>query len=411
MRAVLALALFLALAAPARASTAEVLVGYECGTDQPCNRYGGGWSWAIVDYTAAPGEANRLTVANHGQTLVLTDPAATITAKAPCVSIDAHTASCDAGKPTFSADLLTVQLGDRDDTATIAPGPVPTGWLEGGAGDDVITGGSEDDTLVPGKGADRLDGGDGVDELNFGALHHPVTVDMAAGRTSEADRFTGIEAVRGGDRADRLLGGPGQDALYGGLGDDRLSGRGGKDELYGENGADRLSGGGDDDYLNGDPPQRDDGRPYIRLSPDVLYGGRGNDQLTDTGGANRMYGGPGSDGLTGGAGPDRLLGGRGTDDLRGHRGADRLSGGPGPDVVEGGPGADRLSGGSEADRLVGGPGADRLFGGSGPDDLFGIDRSRDRLDCGRGHDHAWFDAKDRLQACESLRRGGYTPFR
>lgn len=356
MRAVLALALVLALAAPARASTAAIDVGYECETDQPCDRYGGGWSWAIVNYVAAPGEANRLTVASNGQALILTDPAATIRAGAHCVSIDAHTASCDAGKPRFSADQLTVQLGDRDDTATIAPGPVPTGWLEGGRGDDVLTGGPEDDALVPGPGTDRLDGGDGVDELNFGALHHPVTVDMAAGRSSEGDSFTRIEAARGGDRADRLIGGPGPDKLYGSSGDDVILGRGGDDLLSGDTGADRVDGGRGDDTLVGDNPPADPiDLPRILLSPDVLRGGAGNDTLTDVGGANRMYGGPGSD------------------------------------------------------RLVGGLGADRLFGGPGADVLRARgDHRRDRADCGRGRDRATIDAKDAVHACETLRPRGYT---
>ena len=158
MRAVLIAVLFLVLAAPARASTADISFGYECESDLPCNRYGGGWVWAIVGYVAAPGETNRLTVANNGQALILTDPGATITARAPCVSVDAHTASCDAGKPQFRADRLTVQLGDGDDTATIAPGPLPPGDLHGGAGDDVLTGGRGDDWLDPGRGTDRVGG-------------------------------------------------------------------------------------------------------------------------------------------------------------------------------------------------------------------------------------------------------------
>jgi Ca2+-binding RTX toxin-like protein len=392
MRAVLALGLFLALATPARAATAEVDVGYECDPETPCDRYGGGWVWAIVNYVAAPGEENRLSVASNGQALILTDPGATINARALCVSIDAHTASCDAGKPQFSADMLTVQLGDRDDTATIAPGLVPPADLHAGAGDDVLTGGREDDALDPGRGTDRVDGGAGADTLNYAALHHAVTVDVAAGRSSEADSFTGIEAVRGGDRADHLAGGPAHDELFGAGGDDVLTGRGGDDLLSGELDADHLDGGPGDDTLKGDEPAADPlDVPRVRLSPDVLRGGAGNDTLIDPGGRNRMEGGTGDDLLSGGRDEDRLFGGSGSDFLLGRGGPDRLTGGSGKD---------RLRGGSGADWLFGGTGVDGLFGGSGSDRLAARDGRRERVECGPGRDRARADAGDHLHRCE-----------
>jgi Ca2+-binding RTX toxin-like protein len=414
MRLALALLLLLALPAAAHASTAEIVIGDTCGGDAACSKYNGGQPRPIVTYSGGPGEANRLTVGRDGSSLTFSDPAATVTAKAPCVSIDAHTASCDDGQPEdLGMDGLAVLLGDGDDSVTVAvPEPVMTTLLSGGDGDDVLIGGDEYDTIDPGPGGDRVDGGAGVDTLSFASRRDGVTVDLATSRTSDDDVLSSVEIVRGGDGPDHLLGGTGHDELWGGAGNDVLSGRGDKDLLSGGPGADHVDGGPGDDTIDGDPRQGDGYyTPHIRLSPDVLRGGRGNDQLSDTGGANRLEGGPGADGLSGGAGPDRLIGGRGTDGLRGGRGADRLSGGAGTDVIEGGAGADRLSGGSGPDRLVGGTGADRLLGGSGRDQLFGIDRSRDRLDCGRGRDHAWFDGKDGLHACENLRRGGYTPFR
>jgi Ca2+-binding RTX toxin-like protein len=83
----------------------------------------------------------------------------------------------------------------------------------------------------------------------------------------------------------------------------------------------------------------------------------------------------------------------------------------------GGPGADRLFGGSDADVLIGEGGADRLVGGPGPDGLIGrsggdriaaVDGARDEISCGKGRDTARIDAKDRVHACEILRRRGYT---
>jgi Ca2+-binding RTX toxin-like protein len=414
MRTTLVVVLFLALAAPARASTAEIVIGDTCDGDVACSKYNGGQSRPIVTYSGAPGDANRLTVGRDGVSLTFSDPAATITAKSPCVSIDAHTASCDDGMPAeLGMDGLAVLLGDGDDTLTVAvPEPLMTTLLSGGDGDDALTGGAEDDLIDPGPGADRVDGASGLDTLSFASRPDGVTVDLATSRTSDGDVFASIERVQGGDGPDHLLGGPRHDELYGGSGDDVISGRGGDDSLTGELGADHLDGGRGIDVLDGDPMQGDDYyAPRFRLSRDVLRGGPGGDTLFDSGGDNLLEGGTGPDMLSGGSGRDRLVGGPGDDYLLGHRGADRLSGGAGRDVMEGGAGADRLSGGSLPDRLVGGLGADRLFGGPGNDSLFGIDRSHDRLECGHGHDHAWYDGKDGLHACEILRRGGYTPFR
>jgi Ca2+-binding RTX toxin-like protein len=372
--------LVLTLAAPAHASTAEIVFG-STGDPSP-----------VVTYSGAPGEANRLTVATDGEALVLTDPAVTVTAKAPCVSIDAHTASCDSGRRPFGYDGLTVRLGDGDDSVTIATGLGAVTVLDGGAGDDVLSGAQESDIFHPGPGSDRVDGGAGDDWLDFSSRRHGVTVDIAAGRTSGADSFASIKTVRGGAGPDRLLGGSGRDLLFGGAGDDVLSGRGGKDVLYGDLGADRLEGGGGHDYLSGDrrPGDGPDAPPRVRPYPDVLLGGRGDDVLLDPGGANRLSGGPGADVLFGGAGPDRVFGGPGDDDLRGRRGADRLSGGTGRDYLDGG------------------SGVDRLFGGGGNDKLQARDHSADRADCGHGRDQAVVDAKDLVHACEVVRGRGYT---
>ena len=67
-----------------------------------------------------------------------------------------------------------------------------------------------------------------------------------------------------------------------------------------------------------------------------------------------------------------------------------------------------LAGEGAADRLDGGPGRDALHGESGRDLLLAIDGRRDRVACGAGHDRARADARDRVQACERVRRGVYT---
>jgi Ca2+-binding RTX toxin-like protein len=355
----------------------------------------------VVTYAAAAGEANRLTVSRLGDQWTLSDPGAAIAVGDGCRSVDAHTAACTAANGPEPVFAFSAQLGDGDDALTVAGPLLVRGFTDGGPDDDTLTGGPDSDTFDGGPGADRIDGGGGnFDTLTFAGRPTPVTVDVGAGRTSDGDTFAGIEGVDGGDGADRLLGGPGADTLGGGPGKDEIFGRGGDDELEGGLGADRIEGGPGADQAAGDPPQGDDYyTPRIRLRPDVLRGGAGDDTLTDSGGANLLEGGSGDDLLEGGSGPDRLVGGSGADWLNGHRGADRLSGGAGRDEMRGGSGADRLSGGA---------GVDRLIGGSGPDRLLARDRSADDVNCGRGRDRATIDAKDSVHACERLRGGVYT---
>jgi len=64
-----------------------------------------------------------------------------------------------------------------------------------------------------------------------------------------------------------------------------------------------------------------------------------------------------------------LFAGRGDDDIAGKAGNDMLNGGNGNDMIWGGSGNDNLSGGNGADLLVGGFGADHMSGGSGNDVL------------------------------------------
>ena len=372
-----------------------VVIVDSCGSDVACNKYDGGHGVPVVIYLAAGGESNRLTVSRAGDEWTLADPAAPVTVRDDCRSLDAHTATCTAASQLEGTPAFSARLGDGDDTLAIAGGLGVRTSLEGGDGADTLTSGDESDTFFGGPGADRIEGLPG-DTLSFADRREPVTVDLAAGTTSDGDTVRGIERVEGGKGADRLLGGPGADTLLGGGEDDVISGRGGRDTLSGELGADRLDGGAGEDRLRGDPPQGDGYyTPRIRLRPDVLRGGPGDDTLTDSGGANRLEGGSGDDLLEGGSGADRLIGGSGADWLSGHRGADRLSGGAGRDEMRGGSGGDRLSGGAAVDRL---------FGGSGSDRLQARDRSADRADCGRGRDRATIDAKDRVHACEEIRQ-------
>ena len=96
-----------------------------------------------------------------------------------------------------------------------------SGYLNGGAGDDV---------LIAGGGYAILDGGDGADTLTGGAQYTDMT---------------------GGAGNDTLTAGAGGGILRGGLDDDHLLGNAGADVLNGGQGADWLAGAGGNDSLNG----------------------------------------------------------------------------------------------------------------------------------------------------------------
>ncbi|MBW7947653.1 MAG: hypothetical protein H3C60_14780, partial [Sphingomonadaceae bacterium] len=144
-----------------------------------------------------------------------------------------------------------------------------------------------------------------------------------------------------------------------------------------------------------------------------VFGGAGDDVLTDSGAGAALYGGAGDDTLAagpggayfdGGAGGDTITGGDGDDVIEGgeHRGTagpegddDTIDGGGGNDVIRGGAGADTLSGGDGDDiidhagraeervpaeerrfdwHVDGAP--DRLDGGAG-DDIYNVDSAGD----------------------------------
>ncbi|HEY2056645.1 MAG TPA: calcium-binding protein [Solirubrobacterales bacterium] len=82
------------------------------------------------------------------------------------------------------------------------------------------------------------------------------------------------EILRGGAKAERLVGTSQDDLIYGLGGDDVIFGRGGDDRLFGGAGADRISGG---------------------PGADQIYGGAGNDRLSGGTGRDHIYGGSGDD--------------------------------------------------------------------------------------------------------------------
>jgi Ca2+-binding RTX toxin-like protein len=163
--------------------------------------------------------------------------------------------------------------------------------LLGGAGDDLLTAtasiivdsnsGSE-----PSEASNSLDGGDGNDHL----------IASASARGPGASASNDLSGGQGDDvlTATAIAGASGSNSLSGGEGDDRLTATGWTNTLDG--------GAGDDVLLVTGAP------PFVEGGPSELFGGEGDDVLTNFHGAPGLLdGGAGSDVLRGGPGDDTLI--------------------------------------------------------------------------------------------------------
>jgi RTX calcium-binding nonapeptide repeat (4 copies) len=157
-----------ALTAGSAAASQLSLVGHFGGS--------GAGSW-VFDYSGDPGENNAVTVAQNSGGLVMTDPAAQITASRPCSAATPNIGACvfqfDPLNVKESCCGLQLRLADGDDTATIADhATVYAGdgndRITGGVGGDDLWGGNGNDSLssVPGYGGDIFYGEAGDDSIN-----------------------------------------------------------------------------------------------------------------------------------------------------------------------------------------------------------------------------------------------------
>ena len=228
-----------------------------------------------VQFLAAPGEVNTVTVTNDAQTFIINDSTADVSAGAGCFNVDAHTVQCYTDHE-WELDLTLLDMNDTLSVQTQA--------------DLFVTAG----------------GGDGADHLS-----------ALSGRVSFGGE-KGVDTMTGADQNDYMEGGPGADVLRGGAGRDDLNGDAGADTIYGASGRDWLNGGDGADQL------------YGGADNDTVYGGGGADHARGGGGADRIYGGNNitpdptdrGDWLYGGAGGDLLFGGPGLDHLFGGIGSD-----------------------------------------------------------------------------------------
>jgi hypothetical protein len=242
-----------ALPAPANAATARA-VGSPLGA--------GVTPKVSLEYVAAPGERNRLTLAPPpgagGGEVDLRDPSAVISPGPGCERIDDHAVRCSprllvgpTGPAPAGFDEITARLGDGADEARAQSGVEVGLTIEGGPGGDTLAGGDGPDTFVEtGESArDDIDGEAGSDTLDYAGRRRAVSVDLSRGRGADGDRVQGIENVAGGRGRDRLTGSARANLLDGQGGDDVLTGRGGRDTLIGGGGRDVLSGGSGEDTL------------------------------------------------------------------------------------------------------------------------------------------------------------------
>ncbi|MFG2128427.1 calcium-binding protein [Streptomyces sp. NPDC048751] len=225
-------------------------------------------------YKAAPGQTNNLTVSGkvvpRGEweadyVLTFRDRYDITLATPECTypsPSDHKVAECAVPAPLGSddSDIYDVDLGDRDDTATIPADNSAYAAIHGGAGNDVIKG-SGASVLYGEAGDDRLDGGGGVWGLgSFGGPGNDTLTNCryechgGAGNDSLTGAADEIEnTLYGDDGNDTLHGRTGDDVLYGGKGNDKLYGEQGNDVLYGNSGNDVLYGGAGRDTLSGGP--------------------------------------------------------------------------------------------------------------------------------------------------------------
>jgi hypothetical protein len=144
----LACALLLwALALPASALGASAAVGID----------------GRLTYTADAGEANTVAVDVSGSDYVVTDTGTgvQVTPGNGCApGAGPNQVSC----PSMGVTAISVDLGDQNDSVTIAPAITTATSLLGGPGNDVLRGGGGSDSFDGGDGDDQISSRDGVSE-------------------------------------------------------------------------------------------------------------------------------------------------------------------------------------------------------------------------------------------------------
>ena len=256
---------------------------------------------------------------------------------------------------------------------------------------DSLTGDDESNHFRGLDGNDVIDGQGGIDivrydkDADYGGTDG-VFVDLVNGTATDGfgstDTLISIEAARGTDNNDTLIGNDGDNVLIGDDGEDEIFGGGGADEIEAGAGDDFVKGGAAADTINGGSG---DDYIYGQNGSDVINGGADNDTMIGNNGEDTMNGDAGNDSIKGGFNWDTIDGGNGNDTVLGQNGNDTVSGGEGDDSVLGNNGFDRLYGNAGNDTVIGGNGNDFMDGGADNDTLIG-GAGRDTMIGGLGDD-------------------------
>ncbi len=390
---------------------------------------------SYLEFMAADGEANRLSIGVEDGYYLVSDAGAVISASSPCEGVSPNQVRC----PLRLNVGMTVELGDGDDTGSVVVPPSPESnssvALTGGDGGDQLTVAADDGLVWGGGGNDHVAGPRGRLELRGDDGDDRLT-----GGVNERAGVGGIlgQQLRGGEGNDVLIGhdaGPAEfpydgplcyggsgtvqdDDMLGGPGDDVLDGRGGYDILVGQEGNDRLDGGGGCDRVFGDLA------PSVSLQS-VDWGAPGDDVLDGGAGADELWGGPGADRLDGGGDNDTAIdGGPGADVLAGGGGTDTMSyanrtepitatlnavaddgeAGEGDLIASG---FERVNGGAGNDVIVGDSAPNGLFGNDGDDTITGGGGVHDVVNGGAGNDFVnTLDGDPEASTTDSFGLGG-----
>lgn len=313
--------------------------------------------------------------------------------------------------PGEGLDAVTVVSGAPGATFSLADyANVESLAVADGVSVSNLRGTGSNDTLTGNRSTNHI-WGEGGDDLVYDAA-------------TEAQDFSAVDILEGGDGNDRLVSRSGADILDGGTGNDILESNGGTYRFAGNFGDDivrsvsNTSGMFFSDLSIHDATLTRESDHLIVRGPsgsgtvtvenhftyagvwqiafadgavlnnaqigilvaqgnattegdDVVLGTSETDVLSLLGGNDLAWGGAGDDTVAGGDGDDTLRGGAGADALSGDGGNDQVWGGDGDDTLAGGDGDDSLRGEAGADRLIAGAGNDWLDGGEGMDRLDG----------------------------------------
>lgn len=323
-RSLLALALAIALAAAAPtaapAATAEVSTYFGRG---------------FINYKAAPGEHNDVTVTRSGSSIIIKDPGATILSATCSLGVSARRATCTipAGNAFAATNFALGNQADKLRIDFVGGGhrkPVQNG-LQGDAGNDTITGSngrSDFDYLLGGAGNDKLSGRGGDDIITDYDFDGGPPYEGGSNRLFGGN---GDDFIEGGPRFDRIKGGNGDDDIDGGLGHDILSGGPGFDAA--EFRALESTPQGNPTHFavvvnlrRGKARIRGHKQTDRLLSFEDAYGTDRGDMLIGNGRINLLSGRAGNDTIIGGGAPDQLYGGSDRDLIKAKDGAaDRVA--------------------------------------------------------------------------------------